>query len=102
MMLIISTLVVNVLDTETLQLSAARNIENHERALYLANAAVHEVCAQLATDNQWRGTVTDGAYPANNTYTATATDGAITNTVLVEASGASGSVVRSLSATIDL
>ena len=71
----ISSLVLNMLDTETLQLSAARNVDDYERALYLANAAVHHAAAELELDDTWRGTVTDGAYPADDSYTATASDG---------------------------
>ncbi|MEM6654310.1 MAG: hypothetical protein AAF596_00765 [Planctomycetota bacterium] len=100
--LVVSSLVLNMLDTETLQLASARNIEDHERALYLANAAVHHACALLEADNTWRGTVTDGSYPADDTYTVTATDGSVSGTVLLQATGASGNVTRSLDATIDL
>src|SRR5687767_11546710 len=67
---IVTLLVVNILDTLTLDLASVRNNNNYERALYLANAGVHAVAAQLETDATWRGTLTDGAYPADDTYQA--------------------------------
>jgi Tfp pilus assembly protein PilX len=94
-------MVVNVLDSTTLELSALRNTIDHERALYLANAALHHAAATLEANTAWRGTITDGAYPADNTYTAEAVDGA-GSTVIVTASGAAGDVVRNLEATIEL
>jgi type II secretory pathway component PulK len=94
-------MVVNVLDSTTLELSALRNSIDHERALYLANAALHHAAATLEADTAWRGIITDGAYPADNTYTAEAVDGA-GSTVTVTASGVAGDVVRNLEATIEL
>jgi Tfp pilus assembly protein PilX len=97
----ITLMVVNVLDTTTLELSALRNSMDYERALYLANAGVHQVAATLESNSAWRGTITDGAYPADNTYTATAVDGPNT-TVIVTSSGVAGDVTRNLQATIEL
>jgi type II secretory pathway component PulK len=94
-------MVVNVLDSTTLELSALRNSIDHERALYLANAALHHAAATLEADTAWRGIIIDGAYPADNTYTAEAVDGA-GSTVTVTASGVAGDVVRNLEATIEL
>jgi Tfp pilus assembly protein PilX len=98
---IITILTVNVLDTETLELSALRNSINYDKALHLANAGVHHAAAELETSSTWRGTVSEGAYPANNTYTATAVDGA-NNTVVITARGAAGDVIRTVTATIEL
>lgn len=98
----VSSLVLNVIDTETLQLSAARNIEDYERALYLANAAVHHACVELERDEAYRGILSEGIFPANDTYTVSTTDGDVAGTVRVRASGASGNVVRTLEATIDI
>lgn len=94
-------MVVNVLDSTTLELSALRNTIDHERALYLANAGLHHAAATLEANTAWRGTITDGAYPADNTYTAEAVDGA-GSTVIVTASGVAGDVVRNLEATLEL
>lgn len=91
---------VNVLDSTTLELSALRNSIDYERALYLANAGVHEIAAQLETDITWRGTVTDGAFPADNTFTATAADGPA-GYILVTSSGVSGDVTRSLEVLVE-
>lgn len=97
----ITLMVVNVLDTTTMELSALRNSMDYERALYLANAGVHQVAATLESNSAWRGTVTDGAYPSDNTYTATAVDGP-NSTVIVTSSGVAGDVTRNLQATIEL
>jgi Tfp pilus assembly protein PilX len=94
-------MVVNVLDTTTLELSALRNSIDHERALYLANAALHHAAATIEADTAWRGTISDGSYPADNSYFAEAVDGP-TSTVIVTASGVAGDVVRNLEATIEL
>lgn len=95
----VTVMVVNVLDTETLQLSALRNTLDYERALYLANSGIHHVAAELEADPNWRGTVTDGAYPGDDTYSATAVDGTY-GMVTVTSSGVSGEVTRRIQATI--
>ena len=97
----ITLMVVNVLDTTTLELSALRNSMDYERALYLANAGVHHIAATIEADNNWRGTLTDGAYPADNTYFAEAVDGA-NSTIIVTSSGVAGDVTRNLQATFEL
>lgn len=98
---VVTLMVVNVLDTTTLELSALRNSIEYERALYLANAGVHEVAAQLEADGSWLGTITEGAYPANDTYEATAVSG--TNyTVIVTSQGVAGEVTRTVQAIIEL
>jgi len=97
----VTLMVVNVLDTTTLELSALRNTLEYERALYLANAGVHEVAAQLEVNSTWLGTITDGAYPADDTYQATAVSGA-NHTVIVTSKGVAGEVTRTIQATIEL
>jgi Tfp pilus assembly protein PilX len=98
---IVTLLVVNILDTLTLELASVRNNNNYERALYLANAGVHAVAAQLETDATWRGTITDGAYPADDTYQAIAVNGSIGQCV-VTARGVAGEVTRTVVATFEL
>ncbi len=98
---VVTVLTVNVLDTETLELSAMRNAVDYERALALANAGVHHAAAELETSPSWRGTVADGAYPADDTYSATAVTSA-NNTVTVTSHGVAGAVVRTIAATIEL
>jgi Tfp pilus assembly protein PilX len=99
---IVTLMVVNVLDTTTLQLSAVRNTIEYERALYLANAGVHHAVALLEEDATWRGTITEGSYPADDTYSATAVDGTNAYTVVVTSSGAAGEVTRNVTAVIEL
>jgi len=94
-------MVINVLDTTTLELSAIRNSMDYERALHLANAGVHEVAAQVEADSDWIGTITDGPYPANDTYEAVAVSG-LNYTVIVTSKGVAGVVTRTVVATIEL
>ena len=94
-------MVINVLDTTTLEMSALRNSMDYERALFLANAGVHEVAAQLEADSAWIGTITDGAYPANDTYEAVAVSSA-NYTVTVTSKGVAGEVTRTVQAIIEL
>ena len=98
---LVTLLVVNMLDTLTLELASVRNNIDYERALYLANAGIHAVAAELEQTPTWRGTLADGAYPGNDTYQATAVDGAI-GQVTVTSRGVSGSVTRSVVATFSL
>lgn len=98
---IVVLMVVNVVDTTTLELSALRNSMDYERALYLANAGIHHAAAEIEADNAWRGTITDGAYPADNSYFAEAVDGP-GSTVIVTSSGVAGDVIRNVQATIEL
>lgn len=101
-MFLVTVMVVNVLDTVTLHLSAVRNTTDYERALYLANAGVHHVVVMLESDNTWRGTVSEGSYPDNDSYTATAVDGSDAYTAVVTASGAAGEIQRTVTALIEL
>lgn len=95
----VTVMLVNVLDTETLQFSAHRNAVDYERSLYLAGAAVHHAAAQLESTPGWQGTITDGAYPADNTYEATVVDG-IGNNIIITGVGVSGDTTRRLQATV--
>jgi Tfp pilus assembly protein PilX len=98
---VVTVLTVNVLDAETLELSALRNTIAYEQALALANAGVHHAAAELEAAPAWRGTVTDGAYPGNDTYSATAISGA-NSTVVVTSRGVAGGVTRTIVATMEL
>ena len=95
----VTMILVNVFDTETLQFSALRNAVDYERALYLAGAAVHHAMAQLETTPAWRGSITDGSYPADDTYQATAANG-VGNNVVITGVGVAGNVTRRLQATV--
>jgi type II secretory pathway component PulK len=94
-----SMLVVAMLDSQTSQLAAVRNATDFEKALYLAGAGVHHALAELETDISWRGTVSQGSYPASGSYSATATNGA-GDQITVTASGVSGGITRSLQITV--
>lgn len=94
-------MVINVTDCTTLELSALRNSMDYERALFLANAGVQEVAAQIEADSTWTGTITNGSYPADDTYEAIATSGA-NYTVAVTSVGVAGEVTRTVQATIEL
>ncbi|MEM9185563.1 MAG: hypothetical protein AAGB00_03615 [Planctomycetota bacterium] len=98
---VVSSLVLNVVSTEVLQLSVTRNVGDYERALYLANAGVHHACTELINDSTWRGTVADATYPADDTYSATAVDGA-SGQVTVTSIGVAGDATRTVEATIEL
>jgi len=100
MIFLVTLLVINVLDTETVELSAVRNSIDHEKALYLANAAMHHALAEIEAAPGWLGTVTSGSYPANDTYTATAASGS-GSTVIITAKGAAGGAIRTITATIE-
>ena len=94
-----SLLVVRIFSTETAAMSAYRNTVEYNQALHLAGAAVHHALAELENDFAWRGTVSEGVFPADDTYTATAVDGA-GGEVVVTGMGAKGEVVRSLEVTV--
>jgi Tfp pilus assembly protein PilX len=98
---LVTLLVVNILDTLTLELASIRNNIDYERALYLANAGVNAAAAELELTPAWRGVLTDGAYPGNDTYQATVVDGAV-GQVTVTSRGVSGSVTRTVVATMSL
>ena len=100
-MAFMTLMVVNVLDTTTLELSAIRNGMDYERALFLANAGVHEVAAQLEANDTWTGTITEGAFPADDTYEAIAIPGS-NYTVVVTSKGVAGEVTRTVQAVIEL
>ncbi len=98
-------MVINVLDTTTLEMSALRNSMEYERALFLANAGVHEMAAQLEADSTYRTTITDGAYPADDTYEATVVDavGFLNGKhVIVTSKGVANETTRTVEATIEL
>lgn len=103
-MLVVSTLVMNLLDTELLQFAQTRNTIQYEQALYWANAGVHHACSELANDAAWRGVVSDGNLPPASApagYTATASDDG-SGGVLIVSTGYSGLGARTVSATLTL
>lgn len=100
---VVSSFVLNMFSTETLQLASTRNTIEYEQALYQANAGIHHACVQLMSDSTWRGSLTDGSIPpATNLfgYEVTASDSG--SNVLVQATGYSGQGKRTLEAIIQL
>jgi len=97
----VTMLLVQILNTMTGDLAVIRSTLDHERALYLANAGVHEAAALVEADNTWRGVTAEGTFPNHDTYTATAVDGADPYSVIVVSSGASGDVTRTVTAILE-
>lgn len=100
----VSSLVLNLLDTEVFQFAATRNTIEYEQSLYWANAGVHAACAELAQDTTWRGTLQDGALPPTSPaqgYEVTATDNGLGG-VTVVATGYAGAGHRTVEANIDI
>lgn len=97
----VTLLVVRILDDETSRYTAVRNTADYERALYLAGAAVHNGLAELEADFSFRGTVTEGSYPADDTYSASVADGANSSQAVVTGTGVSGVATRSLQVTVE-
>lgn len=97
---LVSVWVVSMFQSATVYQSVLRNTLEYEQALYQANAGVHHAVAELENDIAWRGTVTDGGYPASGSYSATAVNGATAGTVDITSSGVSGGATRRLQATV--
>ena len=100
---VVSSLLINVLDTEMLQMAETRNTIEYEQALYWANAGVHRACAELSQNSSWRGTISEGTLPPSASpagYSVTASDQG--SDVLVVSSGYSGNGARTVEATVSL
>ena len=100
-MSITSVLIVGMLDTTMIQMTASRNSVDYERALYLAGAAVHHALAELETTPSWRGSISNTTFPvgSKSTYSAVAVDGT-GNKVTVIGTGISNGVTRNLQVTV--
>jgi len=100
-MSITAVLVISVLDTETIEMSALRNNNEYERALYLAGAAVHHALAELEQNSSWRSGISSTEYPtgSGNVYSATLVDGAGA-TVVITGTGSAGSFTRNLEVSV--
>ena len=100
-MTVSSTLVITMLDTQTLQYTAMRNTIDWDRARYLAEAGMQHAYTELEANYDWRAGVATTEYPvgSGNTYSATAVDG-VNGTVLVSAVGTAGNVTRRLLTTV--
>lgn len=97
----VSSLVLSVVNTTVVQFAAARNVQDYERALYLANAGIHHACAEIEANASWRGTVTDGSFPNDNSYSATASD-AGGGVIELVSEGVAGDIRRTVEAHVEL
>ncbi len=100
-MLISSMTLIGILDSTASQSVALNNSIDYDKALFLANAAVHHAAAELELNGPWYGTIGPIEFPAGSgeTYTATTTVGS-GDTVIITGAGTSGSITRSLQATV--
>jgi type II secretory pathway component PulK len=98
-----SALVVSMLEIETIQMTASRNVLYHEQALFLAGAAAHHALAELEADAAWRTGIPSTQYPAGsgNTYSATVVNG-LAGQVVVTGVGNVGDVTRRVQVTVEL
>ncbi len=101
-MSITTVIVLSMIDTQTLQMTALRNTRQYEQALYLAGAAVHHAMAQIENDPGVTAPFSIGPieFPAGsgNTYQADAVDSG--GDLVITGSGTAGEVTRYLQATI--
>jgi len=100
-MSVCTALVLNVIDTEMLEVAQLRNTIDYEKATYLAAAAVHEALTNLETNFTWRTGISTTTFPVggSSTYSATVVDGS-GGTVIITGTGVSGSITRKLTVTV--
>ena len=94
---------IGVLDSVRLQVSAQRATVDYERANYVAGAGVHHALSLLEDDRSWRTGIPTTSFPAAGTgatYSATLVDGA-SGTVIVTGVGSVGGITRTLQVTIE-
>jgi Tfp pilus assembly protein PilX len=98
-----SVLLLGILETAMLEMTAARNTADYERAVYLAGAGIHHALAELEQDPNWTGPIPPTEFPAGsgNTYEVTTSPGS-GNTIIVTSTGTAGTVTRTLEATVQL
>jgi type II secretory pathway component PulK len=96
-----TALLMAVLDTQTLQMSAVRNTGDYDKALYLAGAGVNHALAMLESDNTWRTGISSTQFPtgSGNTYSAMAVDGT-GGAVVVTGTGTAGTITRKVQITM--
>jgi Tfp pilus assembly protein PilX len=98
-----AALVVSMLEIETTQMTASRNVAYHEQALFLAGAAAHHALAELETNPAWRTGIPSTEFPASSgrTYSATIVDGAPGH-VIITGVGVVSAVTRRVQVTVEL
>jgi len=97
-----SVLMLGILETAMIEMTAARNSADYERALYLAGAGAHHALSELEADPSWTGPIPATEFPAGSgsTYSVTTAPGA-GNTIIVTSIGVSGAVTRKLEVTVE-
>ncbi len=101
-MSITTLLVVSMIDTQTLQMTALRHTQQYERSLYLAGAAVHHALAQLEDDPDLSVPFGVGPieFPAGSESTYQAQVVAVGSDLVVTGTGTSGSITRYVQVTV--
>lgn len=105
-MMVCSMIVITILDTQTLQLSALRNTIDYDRARYLAESGLQHSLAFIEQDYDlididkydipWTN-----APDSNNQYTSDLSEGP-GGTIIISAQGRSGNFTRRLEITIKM
>lgn len=94
---------IGVLDSVRLQVSAQRSTVEYERANYVAGAGVHHALSLLEDDRSWRTGIPQTTFSAAGSgawYSATVVD-STGDTVIVTGTGFAGGVTRTLKVTIE-
>lgn len=99
---ITTIIVLSMIDTQTLQMTALRHTEEYERALYLAGAAVHHAMAQIEHEPDLVLPFTVGPieFPVGSGQTYQAQVVADGNDLVIDGTGTSGNITRYLQATV--
>lgn len=97
-----TVLVVTMVDSQMLQMTAQRNTVDYERALYLAGSGAHHALAQMEESGEAFAPFSLGPieFPAGsgNTYSADAAE--LDEDIVITASGTAGDVTRHLQVTV--
>ena len=101
-MAITTVIVLSMVDTQTLRMTALRNTQEYEQALYLAGAAVHHAIAQVEDDPDLTPPYSIGPveFPLGSGDSYRADVVAASGDVVITGSGTSGDVTRHLQVTI--
>jgi hypothetical protein len=102
-MAVATAIVVAVLETEMIQMTALRHTRDYERALFLAAAGANHALAELEHDNNWRAGIPSTAFPASGSdaYSSAVTED-VSGHVIVTATGTAGGVTRTVQVTVQL
>ena len=101
-MAITTVIVLSMIDAQTLQMTALRNTQQYEQALYLAGAAVHHAIAQVENDPTLTPPFSIGpvSFPIGSGDSYQADVAAASDDLVITGSGTSGNVTRYVQVTI--